>query len=207
MLTIASVLRSGGWCAPADVLRLRDGAARHLVAPHNFVCLTDIEIPGVACLHLTGMAPGWWSKMWLLAPGLLHGRVLYFDLDTVIVGDLSDLASYGGAFGLIGDFYRPQFAQTGIMAWDADGEWPAKLWQAYNPAVHAGTESQAALVRGVVGSHADRLDRLYPGAIVSYKVHVRPQRRVPDGARVVCLHGKPRPSEVANDPCWKMVAA
>lgn len=205
MVTVACVLRGGGWCTPADVLRLRDGVARHLPLPHTFVCLSDVDIPGVACIKLSGMPEGWWSKIWLDAPGLLHGRVLYFDLDSFIVGDLSDLASYKGPFGLMGDFYKPQLAQTGIMAWDADGEWPARIWQAYNPAVHCGSESQAKLVRAVLQGHEDRLDKLYPGQIVSLKVHCK--TAVPEWARVVCLHGYPRPEGVPEDhPVWKAAA-
>ena len=85
-LTIACVLRSGGDFDAEYVERLRDGVAANLSLPHRFVCLSDIEVPceRVALRH--GW-PGWWSKLELFEQ--LKGRVLYFDLDTVIAGSLN----------------------------------------------------------------------------------------------------------------------
>lgn len=208
MITVYCVLARGGWCGPGDVLRLESEVAANLHVPHRFVCLTDTTVPGIECLPLVAKlpdgAPKWWFKMELWRPGLLSGRCLYFDLDTRIVGDLCDLAAYSGAFAGISDFYRPTTLQTGVMAWDADGIWPAKLWDAWHP--EASNGSQARLVANVLRGREDRLDQLYPGAIISYKCHVRKQGRIPLDARVVCLHGKPRPAEVADEPCWRRAA-
>lgn len=53
---------------------------------------------------------GWWSKMCLLSPEIRNqyggGRTIYFDLDTVICGDLTPLTKYNGLFGICYNFAR-----------------------------------------------------------------------------------------------------
>ena len=58
---------------------------------------------------------GWWNKLYLFKPGVLEGRVLYIDLDTVIVGDLDPLAQYDGRFAILRDLFRPQHYGSGVM--------------------------------------------------------------------------------------------
>jgi len=99
-LTIACVLRSGGDFDQEYVERLRDGVAANLSLPHRFVCLSDVEVP-CERLALQHGWPGWWSKLELFEQ--LKGRVLYFDLDTVIAGSLDEIASYPHAFSMLSD--------------------------------------------------------------------------------------------------------
>ncbi len=202
-LTVACVLRSGGAYDATWVRRLAAGVAAHLPLPYRFVCLTDVPVCGVECLALEpGAAPGWWAKNELFRPGLLHGRCLYLDLDTVVVGQLEALAGYAGAFAGLSDFYRHELLQTGVLAWDADGEWAPVAWLAWalDPArTMAEWYGQGQWLNHVLGTHAERLQGLYPGQVVSYKVHCG--NGVPAGARLVCMHGRPRlPDLRPGDP-------
>lgn len=88
---IFSVLRSGG-----------DFAVKHVQAMHRqlgkwapgtpFVCLSDVEVPGVPCIPLKYDWPGWWAKMALFDPEI-KGDILCTDLDNVILGPLDDILS------------------------------------------------------------------------------------------------------------------
>lgn len=209
MLNVVCVLRSGGEYTPEHVVALRDGVAAHLPLPHRFVCLTDFPredgcIAGVPAAPVAHDWPGWWAKMDLFRPGLFTGRVLYLDLDTVIVGDLSDLACYGGDFGIVSDFYRPERPQSCIMAWEADNALSRAIWRSFSRDPERWMHEHErggdqAFIAGVIYGHEDRLTNLYPDQIVSYKVHVRDGDGVPDDARIVAFHGKPRPWEVEHD--------
>src|SRR6185369_16858814 len=105
MLTVACVLKSGGIYDATWVSRLRDGVARHLPVDHRFVCLSDIEVP-CERIPLEHDWPGWWSKIELLK----LPSVLFFDLDTAIVGSLDDIARHAlrTDFTMLRDFYAPQ---------------------------------------------------------------------------------------------------
>lgn len=48
----------------------------------------------------------------------------------------------------------------------------------------------------------DDIHELFPGRFVSYKIHIRRQNKIPDGASIVAFHGRPRPHEIA----WKLIA-
>jgi hypothetical protein len=198
VLTVACVLRSGGEYRPEHVMALRDGVREHLAAPHDFVCLSDVDVPGVWTLPLRHRFPGWWSKLELVQPHRFTGRIVYIDLDSVIVGDLSALAAYAGPFAMLSDFLRPERPASGVMAWDADADAdaPRAIWDNWvrdpegHMYAHQGGGDQA-FIRSVVGDGVDRLQDHVPGQLVSYKVHCKDG--VPDGARVVSAHGRPKP--------------
>lgn len=88
-LTVACVLKSGGHYDAEYVERLRDGVRNNLIIPYRFVCLSDVDVP-CERIELKYDLPGWWSKMELFRPDIPED-ILYFDLDTVIVGDLTPL--------------------------------------------------------------------------------------------------------------------
>ncbi len=138
---------------------------------------------------------GWWNKLYLFKPGTLEGRVLYMDLDTVIIGDLDPLAEYDGRFAILCDLLRPHYYGSGVMMWDAAQN--GDVWERY---VRAGCPNlrrgdQAWMQR--VRPDADVLQDLYPSMFVSYKAHC--SDGLPDGASVVCYHGTPRPHEVESE--------
>lgn len=205
-LTVACVLRSGGDYSPEWVYALRRGLRAHMPGRYRsplsdpepdtwtFVCLTDMAIHAPWRRPLLYHWPGWWSKLELFRPGLFETRVLYMDLDTLVVGDLTDLASYRGDWGMIRGFYR-DIAQSGLMAW-TPGPHTDELWADWLRS----PEAHMARSRGDGDwlherTDGDRLMDLYPGQVVSYKVHARDG--IPEGARVVCGHGQPRFSDPA----------
>jgi hypothetical protein len=69
--------------------------ARNLSIPHEFVCLTNVNIDGVHTIPLRHRWPGWWSKIELFGPALRSAdRVMYLDLDVLITGSLDEMASH-----------------------------------------------------------------------------------------------------------------
>jgi FkbM family methyltransferase len=197
VLTVASVLRSGGIYDATWVARLKAAVAKHLPIEHRFVCLSDIEVP-CERLVLVRNWPGWWAKVEL---GRLTGPVLYFDLDTAIVGDLSDIAERAmrAPFTMLRDFYTPKHCGSGVMAWADDA--PRQI---YNHAIQFGDRFMG-VQRARMGDQAyieetykgpiDRWQDAVGDQIVSYKVHCR--AGIPSDARVICLHGHPKFDEMS----------
>lgn len=88
------------------VAELRDGLAQHLHEPHLLTCLTDQpgDCDGVMFIDIREMGlPGSWAKLLLFEPQWrgLH-RIIFFDLDVTIVGDLAPLAAVPGEFATYG---------------------------------------------------------------------------------------------------------
>lgn len=184
-VTVACVLKSGGCYTPEYVRRLKAGVDSHLVG-HRFVCLSDMDVPNR--IPLTEGLPGWWSKLELFR---LVGPTLYVDLDTVVTGDLGDIAHYPHRFTMLTDFTRPDRPASGVMAWHGDYSF---LLTEYEPGkAYPGHGDQ-----GYIGSRvdADRFQDIFPEQIVSRKVR---RTRNPN-ERLVCFHGEPRPHKVN----WKI---
>lgn len=99
--TVACVLNVGDFrrraFSPVWVQRLQNMVAKHLT-DYSFVCLSNVPVDGVETIDLQDGLPGWFAKVELFRPGLFKGRVLYIDLDTLILGELASLFNCPGDF-------------------------------------------------------------------------------------------------------------
>lgn len=199
---VACVLRSGGDYTRADVATLRD-MVRDWLPGAPFVCLSDCPVP-CERIPLKFTWPGWWAKLELFRPDLgLGERILGFDLDTVVIGSLAEIAA-APTFTLLSDFYHLGLPASGVMMLDRGAR--ARVWAEFmtDPDAHmtrcepfdaAGVRGDGKFIGEVFGLRAARWQEVVPGQIVSWKVHCKATGRAPDGARVVCFHGRPRPRE------------
>jgi hypothetical protein len=196
-------VKAGDLYSADYVNRLYAMVARNLTAGHEgrFVCFTDDDTDirqEIHCRPLPEGVAGWWNKLYLFAPGQFEhrDRVLYFDLDTVMVGDLDEIALYDGEFAILRDFYREDGWQSSVMGWKAG--FGAEIWQRWNregrpEAVNtATTHGDQAWIEKVVPK-AEILQDLYPGKFVSYKRDCIPYP--PEGASVCVFHGEPKPHD------------
>ncbi len=187
-LTIATVYRSGGEYSSAHVDRLAAQVA--ITNPGAaFVTLSD-ALPGPGLVHDW---PRWWGKLELFRGGIWHGPVVYLDLDTDVIGDLSQLAS--DSFTMLSDFNRPHMPASGVMAWTGDG--PSEVYEAAKANPDAILRYNTSARWGDQGWIRDHIneppERFSPHLCVSYKVHCRKANEVLEGAVAVCYHGQPRP--------------
>lgn len=100
---------------------LADAVARNLSTPHRFVCLTDaVSVPdGVERIPLLHGWRGFWSKLEVFRPGLFDGPVLYLDLDTIVCGDITDIANVDSPLALSWDMNRG-WINSSFMRWSVD---------------------------------------------------------------------------------------
>lgn len=157
------------------------------------VCLSDlrIQLPGVRVVRLKHGWPGWWSKIELFRPGVLTGKTLYLDLDTVV----RELPAIGNQFTMLPNVYRPGDVGSGIMSWTRNPnylyrkfcETPDKYMQEYTTRAKWGDQ-------GFIRDHIKTSPELFGEDVRSYKVHCK--QGVPQGTKIVYFHGKPRPWSV-----------
>lgn len=204
---VAFVLKAGGIYKPEHVEALAEQVIAHAPALRtiSFFCLTDFSPFSfdkcsrfMNIVPLVNKWPGWWSKMELFRPDV-KGGILYFDLDTAVLGSLDGIFKVR-KLTLLRDFYRDGVYKgraeglgSGMMYLpEADR---AEVWDAFarNPAAamadcgHGG--DQAFLEKHYLAK-AQRWQDAVPGQVVSYKVHCK--NGIPPDARVVCAHGKPK---------------
>jgi hypothetical protein len=138
MTTVACVWVKGHVPFTAQyVVRLAAMVKRWMDRPYRFVCLTDnpqklAGYAGIVAVRIPRPQGfmGWWSKLQLFngARGL-SGRVLYLDLDTLIVGALGPIVDFPAAFALVPDGapdWRPKGGHqvvkrfnSSVMVWNA----------------------------------------------------------------------------------------
>lgn len=191
--TIACVLKSGGDFNPEHVMALKAGVEAYLPGA-RFICLTDMNVP-CERVPLKHGWPGWWSKMELFRPDIVADDILFFDLDTILAGDLSEMAAQD-RLTIMRDVYRPKFLQSSVMYLPKAERGP--IWREFAPrasahmAAHRRHGDQGFLERFWLQSAA-RWQDVLPGQVVSFKADCA--EGVPPDARAIVFHGKPRPWE------------
>ncbi len=182
-----------------------------------------VPVPEFGVPEVEWTKRGCWPKVALFAPGVFADDeiVLYLDLDVLVVGDLApfaDLVRDRSAFYTLRE-WNPALLRVLPVAWrpDRGSQGSVYVWRAGKQR-HV-FEHFTTHVQEVRASYWS--DRFYLPAIaknpeylpyawcLSFKNHclapwplniVRPEARLPQGARIIVFHGKPRPMDVMGPP-------
>jgi len=217
-------MKWGAKYGPEYVNRLRSMVARHLAAPHRFVCFTEdaegidasVEVAPLPEVRLPdGLPERGWRKLGtfhapLPAPaGPLEGPTLFLDLDLVIVDDLTPFFEHPGEFLIIRDYKPFRSRKDRYVGNSSVYRFEAGAW----PEIVAEFESDFEVIRRRFRNEQEYL---------SWHVHTRGQLthwpaewcrsfkrdcmwkgplglvrtpRIPEGARIIVFHGHPHPDE------------
>ncbi len=198
MLTVA-VVESGNYLGRGAeyVARMESMVRCNLPGFHSFVVLTDsperhsaldaFEGVDVRKLPRAFAVSSWWAKIALFEPGLFEGRVMYTDLDAVVVGNLQPLAENKGIIHLRDWGWKEDVYGSGSMTWDA-GE-HREIWDDFGPQVMQSYRGDQDYLTALGGWRA-----LPKGLACSYRYVSK--AAPPEGCRLVHFHGKPKPHEV-----------
>lgn len=203
-LTVVCVLKSGGDYGPEYVRKLRDGVAKHCTIPHRFVCLSDVEVP-CERIPLKHGWPGWWSKLEMFRPGVITGKTLYLDLDTVITGPLDAVATIPYEFAMlnirekdtmVGNSGAMWFASPQTHVYERFVEKPEFWIDFHVKNAHNRYMGDQAFISDCF-EDIPKLHHALPGFFKSYK-YDHCENRVPAGCSVVCFGGPPRPAQAGG---------
>ena len=187
------------WCmntnnhAPQEEVDILDRmVARHLSLPHEFICITESDLPG------------WWGKVRLFKDS--RERNLWLDLDTVITGSLDGLvAPLTSDLRIAKNWAQSGYGgcQSSVMYWEGDAcrvindefdpaiaHWPPRN----EPGILWGDQEWITQLRD---EKRIEVEYFNPCDVVSYKYHCR-DRGLPIATKVAVFHGIPNPSEVKD---------
>lgn len=214
-ITIATVFKTGGDFNVSYVNHIANSVKEHTTVPYKFVVLTD---------HFEGYGPNvhqiipfehnfpkWWGKMELFKPNKFDTeKIFYIDLDTCIVDNIDDMLQYGGKFFGLRDFYSQCSLGSGLLCWK---NYDARIFQLYEEFMENSTANMnnnrggdQQFIRSVIGNYIEYVQDVYPKAVVSYKkdcVNVTKDVSIPEGAKIICFHGPPRPMHVKHSEIKK----
>lgn len=199
MITVACVCW-GDKFSDSYIQNLKAMVERNTTIDHEFICLSDRDIPGVETKKLAKGYEGWWNKLQLFHAGFgFQNRVVYLDLDTLIVGNIDWLLEYDGTFMGIEDVgcvnanqpHLKNVLQSGVMAWNYSMN--HKVWDAFtkNPFAVQKFRGDGEFLQHLIPEYArELLQRVYPGKLKSYKYQVY-NEGLTDDLSLICFHGRP----------------
>lgn len=182
---------------------LKSMVERNTTLPHRFVCFSDRQLNGIETKILKPGHHGWWNKIQIFNTEFgLNKRIVFFDLDTLIVSNIDWLLQYKGDFMGIedvgarhkdGSVWRRKLVkqmQSAVMSFDRDA--CSYVWDnfAKDPQNLARRWRGDGNYINHVVKNRDMIQYIHPGKLWSYKYHVYPNK--PDNdTSIVCFHGRP----------------
>ena len=183
------------------VYNLKASVERNTTVEHKFVVYSDRIIEGVETKLLRPGYSGWWNKLQLFDPANKPAdRMIYFDLDTIITGNIDWLLKDKSWFMGIEDVgsvnaWQPHLKnvlQSGVMAWDFN---PVSfIWGEFvmrYDMIMDSFRGDGEYLSSIINPYQRTLlQKKYPGRLKSYKYQVYPDR--PDNeTSIVVFHGRP----------------
>lgn len=203
-LTVLCVLKSGGDYTEDYVARLASMVSRNITVPYQLVCLTDMQVNRELCnvVPLPNGNNGWWAKVEMFKPNLiLSKRILYFDLDVVILKNIDDLAKLDVDFAALQPWNPANLSNgllaSGVMMW-RNGKFPYIYDDFMKDTALRFPRGDQQYISSKLKEHGESytpLQNVVEG-IYSYKRQCL--HGLPHNARIVCFHGRPRPHEVLD---------
>lgn len=215
MLRITCVLKAGGVYTIEYVRKLQSAIARHLTVDYQFVCLTDVrEIDFCDVIPLKHNWSGWWSKIELFRPELPSCPTIYFDLDTLILGNIdyiahvarfTDFAMLRGFNAKRNRILKDQNMASGVMVGDFASRSeiytrflkdPQGYINEYRTEWRHGDQG---FIASVVGTGIPKLQELLPENYIVGKRLTQQGEFIPKKAKILAWSGEPRLHTIKGD--------
>ncbi len=187
------------------VEKLRNSVARHLTVPHDFVCLTDRDdVPeGVKKIPLEVGPEGWWQKTSLFKPDLFKGKVLFLDLDVIIINSLDKFASIVSPFTMIENFgpnKKHAAHNSSVMVWTPSPQ-TEKIYTQFSKEVTRELHGDQCWIWRVMDEDITNYELDW---VDSYKYGNRnPWKRKTENTSIIVFHGNPKPHDNINSSVKK----
>ena len=212
-ITIVTALFDGHWTGVPHSVGIYDeswvdklyrGIERNLTIPFEFICLTEktrrfLEPIKQVRFSRSVDQYGWMSLMEWYRPDLCTGNRCTIGLDTIITGPLDDIFNYKPEkVALCTDPYHPHLICNAItLSTPAFAEEIWNIWlnneqKILTECTLFGAPSEMVLLRKLYGN-SPRIDDMFPGRIVSYKVNIVPMNIAVEDTSIIYFHGEPKP--------------
>ncbi len=211
-------LKWGAKYGPAYVNKLLAGIKRHSTVAFKFHCFTEdaTNLHSEVIVHKLPFddLEGWWNKLYLFSNDInipIGETIFYVDLDTLITSNIDELLNHRSeTLTALRDFYWG-LAQTanklgsGLMSWEHGKH--TNIWEKFivNPTRAIASVAPHGDQHWIARCVAPQLywQDLFVDKVVSFKVHCC--NGLPNGAAIVCYHGRPSIPESAttSGKSWK----
>lgn len=163
MINVYTVLNVSFNHTKEYVYRLKQSLEKNSTISFNFYCLTNEQLPGINTIPIKGF--GRWSKIEICNPSI-EGKIVYLDIDTVIIGNIDFLFQETKEFmckGLDGK-RRSQILsldqKNRMDVWD--------FWCKRSKSIVQNFKGEGAVYDFIVSPEVLNIQDLHPGKVIDF---------------------------------------
>ena len=209
-LSVVCVLKSGGSFSPAYVHRLKSMVEDNLQYSFRFDCLTDYPKSAfskdINVIPFQVDFPWKWCKINLWNPhNPFCNRILFLDLDSVILGDLTPIVDYPADFALVHQWkknMKPRFGRSRNLTYKS----PLMVWN-HNARPELWNDFSLDILDRLVGDQdwiGERLpnESLLPSGWFDEQRYYSSEDQVPEECKVLGITDKGKNEEAVKRQPW-----
>lgn len=180
-------------------------AQRYIDLPMVPYCITENPAginPEIQIIKPSNHYPKWWAKLCLFSSYMPHGKVLYMDLDQIIMRNLTAvLEACEGPFSCYADHTAWYGSKLGSALMVFESGSFLNIWEDFKKEpetiYNLNGGDQVYLSRYI--KTVDYIDERCPNFAASYKLDIVKNNLNPEDFYIVNFHGRPKPHELKRE--------
>lgn len=191
MINVYTVLNVSFNHTKEYVYRLKASLERNSTLAFNFSCLTNEQLPGINTVPIEEF--GSWAKM-ELCDSSVSGKIIYLDLDTVLIGNIDFLLKEESSFmcrSVTGT------RRTQIFSLDEDQRkeiW--EFWKQKRNSVIENFKGEGSVYDFILDKNILNIQEIHPGKVLDFE---EAKEFIPIGSKIVTFSGDNHPKSLQED--------
>jgi hypothetical protein len=190
MINVYTVLSVSFSHTKEYVYRIKNSIERNSTVPFNLLCLTNEQLPGINTVPVHEY--GQWAKMELCDPRI-KGRVLYLDVDTVLLGNIDFLLREERSFMCNSNGQR----RSQIMSLDETER--ASVWDFWSDrrdSIMKNFRGEGAVYDFVLDEGVPTIQEIHPRRVIDFG---EANDFIPMGSKIVTFSNRDYPKNLEED--------
>lgn len=170
------------------VYKLKRSLEKNSTVPFRFFCLTNEQLPGIDTIPIK--ETGRWAKMDLCGIET-NDDMLYFDLDTVLIGNIDFLLNETRSFMSKSFDGKKRSQIMSLSRTERDFVWD--FWSENRNSIIENFRGEGSVYDFVLGERLSTLQEIYPGSVINFR---EASEFISVGSKLITFSGEDYPGKI-----------
>lgn len=191
MVNVYTVLNVSFSHTKEHVYKLKKSLEKNSTIEFDFFCLTNEQMPGIETIPIQEV--GRWAKIELCRPDII-GKVLYLDIDTVLIGNIDFLLTEKKSFMSKGIHSKRRSQIFSLREHERKEVWD--FWKSKTESIKRNFNGEGAVYDFIVNQTTKTIQELHPGKVIDFS---EASEFIPVGSKIVTFSNNSNPKNIEDN--------